>query len=56
MKMYVFPPEEGAISPDLSGDRPWLGSNIDAALMRLCFFMLAWTAGAGAAALIAVVG
>ena len=54
MKMYVFPRENGAASLELDQDRPWLSPAVDAAIIRLCFFLLAWTAGAGAAAFLAL--
>lgn len=54
MKMYVFPRDDGAAALDLDQERPWLSPAVDAAIVRLCFFLLAWTAGAGAAAFLAL--
>ena len=56
MKMFVFPREENAPSLNLEQQRPWVSPSIDSALVRLCTFMLAWTAGAGAAAFLAMTG
>ena len=56
MKMFVFPRDENAPSPELDQSRPWVNPSIDTALVRLGTFLLAWTAGAGAAAFLAMAG
>ena len=53
MKMYVFPRENSPVELSAETERPWIGPGADAVITRLALFMLAWTAGAGAAALIA---
>ena len=57
MKMYVFPMDDAKNAPvELPTRRPVFSSNMDAALVRLGAFLLAWTAGAGAAAFLALAG
>ena len=56
MKMFVFPRDENAPTLKLDQARPWVSPSIDSTLVRLCTFLLAWTAGAGAAAFLAMAG
>ena len=54
MKMYVFPRDDSAVSLDFEDEQPWLSPAIDATLVRICTFLLAWSAGAAAAVILAV--
>ena len=54
MKMYVFPADAENSSDNSFLNRPVVNPAIDVAIVKLCAFLLAWSAGAGAAALIAI--
>ena len=56
MKMYVFPRDDRANNLNQIEDRPLVNPAVDGAIVRLCTFMLAWSAGAGVAAFLALAG
>ena len=53
MKMYVFTGANAGKSLEAERTQPFLSHAVDATLVRLGAFLLAWTAGAGAAAFVA---
>lgn len=56
MKMYSFPQENGSFPLNEELTQEWISPALDAALIRLCIFMLAWAAGASMAVLLAAAG